>query len=49
MLNNTEALSYIDGVAVHWYYDDIVTSEVLNLARSDKKNLTLIMSEACKF
>lgn len=49
MLNNSEALKYIDGVALHWYFDKIADPQLLNFVYTDKKELELIMSEACKY
>lgn len=39
----------IDGVATHWYWDSNMAPEVKNLAKTDKKDLFLLSSEACKY
>ncbi|KAJ8947595.1 hypothetical protein NQ318_010107, partial [Aromia moschata] len=49
MLNDTETLKYIDGVGIHWYKDDQVPPEMLDLTTSDEKQVFLLMTEACYF
>ncbi|CAH0546229.1 unnamed protein product [Brassicogethes aeneus] len=38
---------YIDGVGVHWYWDAFAPNSVLELAKSSKKDLFLLGTEAC--
>lgn len=45
--NDPDALKYIDGVAVHWYLDSLVPPVALQLAKTDKKDIFLISTEAC--
>ncbi|KAJ8974330.1 hypothetical protein NQ317_002513 [Molorchus minor] len=47
ILNDDECLEYVDGVATHWYEDDEVPAEVLDLTRSNKKDVFLLSTEAC--
>lgn len=45
-----EALNYLDGYAVHWYWDNLISVDVMEetLERfNPKKNKLLINSEAC--
>ncbi|XP_018564712.1 putative glucosylceramidase 3 [Anoplophora glabripennis] len=44
-----ESLKYIDGVGVHWYWDDRVPADVLNLIKTDKKEVFLLSTESCIF
>lgn len=48
MLNDDKTLKYIDGVATHWYWDYAMTVDVNELAKSDKKDVFLLATEACK-
>ena len=38
---------YTDGVAVHWYWDQLVKSNVLDDFHQKYPNQTIISSEAC--
>lgn len=44
--NDEEALSYIDGVAVHFYQDNLNPDPVFSLAQTDKKDTFILMTEA---
>lgn len=48
MINDDATLKYIDGVATHWYVDGAVADDVIDMAKSSKKDLVLFLSEACK-
>lgn len=45
--NDPAALNYTDGVAVHWYESFIVPDLILQTAKTDKKDVYLLMTEAC--
>lgn len=49
MINDDKTLQYIDGVATHWYLDGSVAQDVIELAKTPKKDLLLFLSEACKY
>lgn len=49
LIHDEKVLKYIDGIATHWYDDATVSHEVINLARTDKKDLFLLASESCKY
>lgn len=49
MINDDATLKYIDGVATHWYNDGSVAEDVIDLAKTPKKDLVLFLSEACFF
>ncbi|KAG5897982.1 hypothetical protein JTB14_007927 [Gonioctena quinquepunctata] len=49
LLSNNETLKYTDGVGVHWYWDDSVPPEVMELAKTDQKDIFLLSTEACYF
>ncbi|KAJ8974329.1 hypothetical protein NQ317_002512 [Molorchus minor] len=49
MLNDEDALEYIDGVAEHWYRDSEVPIEAFDLAKSDKKEIFLLSTESCMY
>lgn len=42
-----EALQYIDGVGVHWYADFVIPEFFLDFAKTDKKDVFLLSTEAC--
>ncbi|XP_076257707.1 lysosomal acid glucosylceramidase-like [Rhynchophorus ferrugineus] len=46
VLSDEEVLEYIDGVGVHWYTDFFIPASFLNYAKSDKKDLFVIGTEA---
>lgn len=48
MINDSKTLEFVDGVATHWYNDGKIDPEVNLLAKSDKKDLFLVMTELCK-
>lgn len=49
MLNDERTLEYIDGIATHWYWDSSMSPEIRNMAKTDKKDVFLLASEACKY
>ncbi|KAJ8912279.1 hypothetical protein NQ315_016777 [Exocentrus adspersus] len=49
MLNDEETLKYIDGIGVHWYWDDRIPSDVLSLTKTKKKDVFLLETESCIF
>lgn len=48
MLGDNKTIEYVDGVAVHWYSDKKISPELNYMAKSDKKDIFLIMTELCK-
>lgn len=44
--NDDEALYYIDGVAVHFYQDNLNPDTVFSLAQTNKKDTFILMTEA---
>lgn len=49
MINDEETLKYVDGAAIHWYAYGITPLEVMELARSPKKNIFQMNSESSTF
>ncbi|KAJ8927687.1 hypothetical protein NQ314_019823 [Rhamnusium bicolor] len=47
MLNDETTLKYIDGVALHWYWDAQVPPDVLSLTKSNRKDVFLLSTESC--
>lgn len=47
MAKNKEAMKYVDGVAVHWYWDDIFPPTNIDKIKSLYSDLFIISTEAC--
>lgn len=47
MANNKKAMEYLDGVAVHWYWDDIFPPINVDKTISKYPKLFIISTEAC--
>lgn len=48
MIKDEQTLKHIDGIATHWYVDNSVDPEVIEMAKTPKKDLALFLSEACR-
>lgn len=47
VFQNAEARKYIAGVAVHWYYDLVITPNVLDATNLMHPDKFLLLTEAC--
>lgn len=48
-MQDEKTLEYVDGTAIHWYSFGMSPFEVMDLAKSPKKDLLLLNTEACMF
>lgn len=44
--NNATTLGYIDGVGVHWYASVFFPESMLDFAKTDKKEIFMLQTEA---
>ncbi|XP_076260698.1 putative glucosylceramidase 3 [Rhynchophorus ferrugineus] len=47
VLSDDDALNYIDGIGLHWYSDILIPPSSIEFAKSDKKDLFILGTEAC--
>lgn len=48
-MKDEKTLNYVDGTAVHWYSYGTAPFEIMNFAKTQKKELFVMSSEACTF
>lgn len=48
-MHDEKTLEYVDGTAVHWYSFDLSPFEVMDFAKSPKKDLLLMNTEGGRF
>ncbi|KAI8489201.1 hypothetical protein Bbelb_329400 [Branchiostoma belcheri] len=48
VLNNGTAAKYVDGIAVHWYMDQLVPANVLSFTHDDLPDYFVLSTEACQ-
>ncbi|XP_070073173.1 lysosomal acid glucosylceramidase [Drosophila takahashii] len=42
-----DSMSYLDGLAVHWYFDDFFAPELIDMAHTDMPNKMILNTESC--
>ncbi|XP_066590682.1 lysosomal acid glucosylceramidase-like isoform X2 [Prorops nasuta] len=47
LFENTKAMNYIDGIAIHFYYDKIISPKAMERTHNKYPNKFLIITEAC--
>lgn len=47
ILENDEVVQWVDGVGLHWYEDWLLPDSLIENAKSSKKDLFLLGTEAC--
>ncbi|XP_043654207.1 lysosomal acid glucosylceramidase [Drosophila teissieri] len=45
--SRSNSLSYLDGLAVHWYWDELIGPQLIDQAHTDMPNKLLLNTESC--